>query len=207
MWKFIFRQNWWNNTPKHNDTWTHSPKTVSWVNNCSSKKCPHLNRDRPNCWAMWHKPSLPLCWGITVTMNGSRVHSGMERNNAQRKLPVLVQLTTETFILLVIFFFFYFWCISRSHVCSFCILMQRCILILPVSSMFPSVFPGLLYTLWTPLPVTSLPESTKSMVWQPVLAHTRSNGTGAQSLFFKLSKALQGSEQGESSLMYERLMD
>lgn len=54
---------------------------------------------------MWHKPSLPLCWGITVTMNGSRVHSGMERNNAQRKLPVLVQLTTETFILLVIFFF------------------------------------------------------------------------------------------------------
>lgn len=106
MWKFIFRQNWWNNTPKHNDTWTHSPKTVSWVNNCSSKKCPHLNRDRPNCRAMWHKPSLPLCWGITVTMNGSRVHSGMERNNAQRKLPVLVQLTTETFILLVIFFFF-----------------------------------------------------------------------------------------------------
>lgn len=88
MRRFIFRQNGWNNTPKHNDTWTHFLKIISWVDNSSSKNCPHLNRDRPNCWTTWHKPSLPLCWGITVTMNGAGVILGGKKQCSEKTASV-----------------------------------------------------------------------------------------------------------------------
>lgn len=128
-----------------------------------------------------------------------------ERNNALRKLPLLVQLITETFILLVIFFL---WCTSTSHVCHFC---MRCILILYISGQYLSFC----------LPWASL-DFMDSFICHFTSRVNKIHGL-ATCLFWhtphrteqehkhSVFQAVKGTRgvrvRGKNSLMYERLMD
>lgn len=149
---------------------------------------------------MWHKPFLSLC-----NYEWCQSHFGEERNSALTKLPLLVQLITETFILLVIFFS----CDALPDLMFAASAWDVFTHYLSLANISPSVFPGLLQTLWTPLSVTSLLEWTKSMVWQPECFGTHQlKWNRSTSTLFQALKGTRGVRvRGKNSLMYERQMD
>lgn len=129
MQRLIFRQNWWNSTPKHNDTWTHFLKIISWADNSSSKKHLHLNRQAKLLNHVAQAISSSLL-GYHSDYEWCQSHYGEERNNGLRKLPLLVSWSQKHLFCLWIFFL---WRISRSHLCCFC---MRCILTLFISGQY-----------------------------------------------------------------------